>query len=528
MKETVIAVVGGGATAVSLIDSLVREAKTAPGCPRLVVYTIDNRRLRGRGLAYDDDVASNLLNTRAGFITPFPDRPGHFFTWLRENGAVWRHEFPDLVVEPETFVPRPLFGLYLECMLSALGGELLRIGGSLVSVGAEAIDIERTADGRFVVGTDTALTIRADHVVLSCGNLQVDEHEALAKRPGFHASPYPIRRMVHEIARDARVAVIGARLSAIDAIMGLFAAGHRGPIAMVSRSGYLPSVRGTQGRYAPTLLTRAHVEAHVLRHGGLSLATLVGWVEEEIARAGGGRLQAGTPIPPRPPSDPLAFLESEIAQAQAPRPWQAVLYATNGIVDLLWRALPEAERLLFLDRFQAAWMAYRVSIPVENARRMLDAGREGRLGFRSGASHVAARGDGGFDVAIGEGPDARVERFDAVVCAYGSSRDPRRLASRLVQSLIARGLVRPHRHGGLDVATGSGAAIAADGSVVRNLSILGELTAGANFFTSALEINARHAAAAAKAVIASIAVDPNDDATPILASAPRLVGGRAS
>lgn len=63
---------------------------------------------------------------------------------------------------------------------------------------------------------------------------------------------------------------------------------------------------------------------------------------------------------------------------------------------------------------------------------------------------------------------------------------------------------------------------------MRNLSILGELTAGANFFTSALEINARHAAAAAKAVIASIAVDPNDDATPILASAPRLVGGRAS
>lgn len=505
MKETVIAIVGGGATAVSLVDALIREAKAAAVTPRLVIYLIESRRLRGRGLAYEDDLATNLLNTRAGFITPFPDRPGHFLAWLERNGAIWRHEFPDLTVEADTFAPRPLFGLYLECMLSELGGELLRLGGTLVPVGAEAIDIERTAEGRLVVATNTALTIRADRVVLSCGNLQAREHMELDGRRGFYASPYPVRRLVHEIPKDVAVAVIGARLSGIDATLGLLAAGHRGPLAMISRSGYLPSVRGTQGRYTPTVLTRETIERHLARRGALPLATIVGLVAEEIARAGGARLAEGAPLPalpPAPPADPLAFLEAEIAAAAGPRPWQAVLYATNGLVDTLWRALPDAERRLFLERHQAAWMAYRVSIPVENARRLLDAGRAGRLAFRSGRSRVCARADGGFDVAF-EG-SAAAERFDAVICAYGSSRDPRRLESRLVQNLLARGLVRPHRDGGLDVEPRTGLAIAADASVVPNLSVLGELTAGVHFFTSALEINARHAGVQARAIVGDL------------------------
>lgn len=528
MKEAVIAIVGGGATAISLLDALIREAKALPEQPRLVVYMIESRRLRGRGLAYDDDLASNLLNTRAGFITPFPDRPGHFHAWIVANGATWRHEFPHLTVDAGTFAPRPLFGLYLECMLSELGGELMRIGGTLIPVGAEAIDIERTPEGQLLVETDTALTIRADRVVLSCGNLQAREHDAMAARPGFYAAPYPIRRLVHEIPKEASVAVIGARLSAIDAALGLLGAGHRGPVAMVSRSGYLPSVRGTQGRYAPAILTRERIEQHVARHGVLPLRTLAGWIVDEVARAGGGRLPDDAPMPPAPPADPLAFLEAEIAASAGPRPWQAVLYATNGLVDTIWRALPEAERRLFLERYQAAWMAYRVSIPVENAQRMLDAGRAGRLVFRSGPSRVAAQAEGGFAVTIGAGPEAAPERFDAVVCAYGSSRDPRRLDSRLVGNLLGRGLVRPHRYGGLDVDPQTGQAIAADGGPVPTLTVLGELTAGVHFFTSALEINARHAGVQAKGIIAAIAGAQQTTATAEVAERPasvvRLVG----
>ncbi|WP_188910627.1 FAD/NAD(P)-binding protein [Salinarimonas ramus] len=180
MKECVIAIIGAGATAVSLLQALVDEARAEPRCPRLVVYLIETRRLRGRGLAYEDDLASNLLNTRAGFITPFPQRPGHFFAWLQANEAAWRHEFPGLVVEADTFVPRPLFGLYLECMMGELAGELMRIGGTLVPVTAEATDLEPTPEGRVVVSTDTALAIRADRVVLSCGNLQAREEGGCA------------------------------------------------------------------------------------------------------------------------------------------------------------------------------------------------------------------------------------------------------------------------------------------------------------------------------------------------------------
>jgi uncharacterized NAD(P)/FAD-binding protein YdhS len=51
----------------------------------------------------------------------------------------------------------------------------------------------------------------------------------------------------------------------------------------------------------------------------------------------------------------------------------------------------------------------------------------------------------------------------------------------------------PHKFGGIAVDTDSYCVIGADGKINSQLRAVGELTAGVFFFTSALDINARHA-----------------------------------
>ncbi|WP_375412837.1 FAD/NAD(P)-binding protein [uncultured Bradyrhizobium sp.] len=503
MNPNIIAIVGGGATAISLIESLENELR-AEAMRDITIFVIEKRHQRGRGLAYDVDLHTNLLNTRAGYITPFPTKPGHFYNWITANRGAWEDEFTNLEINESSFVPRPLFGLYLEHVMNELSGKLAGRGVNLVHLRAEVTDVRRAANGDFVLITDTSLMIRADRVVLACGNLQSRELSSLQNHAGFFNNPYPVRRLVRTIKPDSKVAILGARLGAIDVAVGLARSDHYGPITMISRSGYFPSVRGTQGRYTPQILTLERLRQHGRTFGKITLEELTRWIIDEVHLAG-GRDPELADLPPSPPDDPLRFFQDEIKLAERPRPWQAVLYATNPLIDCIWQLLDDADKQVFLNQYQAAWMSYRVSIPVENAKQLIDLCKSGRLAFKSGRADVQADGSG-FHVAVHGRDRIDAAHFDCVVGAFGSPRDARLLDSILVQNLLSSGLARCHRHGGLEVKYQSGRLIEDAGQSQLNIWALGELTAGVNFFTSALEINARHAAQVARDIVKSLKV----------------------
>lgn len=503
--NNILVVVGGGATALSLLGSFYSECKRALVASPLTIYVVEKRRFKGRGLAYDLDVPTNLLNTRAGFITPFVDKPGHFYEWLSSNRGSWEDEFPSLDVSADTFVPRPLFGLYLEYMMSDLAGMFAAIGVNLVQVRGEVISIDKGAREAIFVSTDTGLRIKADHVAMCCGNLQSKEHSALEAHAGFHATPYPIGRLASSARSKASVAILGARLSAIDVALGLVGRGFEGQMTMYSRSGYFPSVRGTQGRYIPSIMTLERLRHQFERHGPIRLPLVIDWMMQELTAAGSAIIDVET-LPPAAPLDVVAFFEREIAAAAKPRPWQAVLYATNSVIDYLWQILHDDDRVTFMNRYAAAWMSYRVSIPAENAARLVDLAKRGRLLFRRGATSVAPEPQGGFSVTMTAGANAgSIEHFDMVVGAFGTPRNAAQLDSRLIQSILNSGLAEAHRHGGLVVDPENSALIDKFGNTSEQISVLGELTSGAHFFTSVLEINARHAARLAKRIFAQVA-----------------------
>lgn len=496
MKEQTISIIGGGASAVAFIHNILTEIANRKDHAGLTIYMIERARHFGRGLAYDLDQHSNLLNTKAGFITPFSDKPGHFYEWLCANRNIWEDDYPNAHLYNEnSFVPRSLFGLYLEHMVSDLVRRALAIGCHVIPVQAEATSITSSHDGGVIIKTKDNLTFLSDYAVLSLGNLPSREYQELGSHPGFFSSPYPLYKLVRKIPTDASVGVIGARLSAIDTVLGLISSGHRGPIALHSRSGFLPCVRGAQGRYQPKVITLDRMKSHVARFGTLSLQVFVNWIIDEMVHAGVDVTKFDW-INPLPPKDILGFLKGEIAASDHPRAWQAVLYATNSVIDYVWDHTSEADRKFFW-RYLSAWMAYRVSIPPENAKRMLSAMQSGQLTFVPGGMNIT-KTDSGFAVAVDHDGTTKTHNYKAIISAIGTPRDATQFDSLLIDDLLARGMARPHPYGGLEIEATTGRLRDQNGQPHNRIFALGELTSGTFFFTSVLEINARHARERAK------------------------------
>ncbi|WP_300628500.1 FAD/NAD(P)-binding domain-containing protein, partial [Pseudomonas sp.] len=359
MSGDVITVIGGGASSVSFIYSILNGLGRYGCRSNVSLFLIEKQSQCGPGLAYSEDCNTNILNTRAEFISPFSDQPGHFYRWLVANRDVWEDDFCDIELCPQAFLPRPLFGLYLAHMVRFLVKKAVGLGCQLIPLHDEVVNLSFSPDGRVVVSTKGNLSLPSDHVVLSCGNARSLEHRHLAGVHGFFSSPYPIKRTCRLIHKHASVAIVGSRLSAIDAVIGLTANGHEGPITLHSRTGALPSVRGTQGRYKPTILTPETVKSCISRTGTVRLEDVLRWTSQELALEGKPICMSDWPekCSQRQATE---FLETEIAAAHHPRFWQSVLYATNAVFDLIWPSMPNEDKKSFLE-YSSWWMAYRVS-----------------------------------------------------------------------------------------------------------------------------------------------------------------------
>lgn len=490
--KNAFAIVGCGATAIAFLQRHL-DRVAACNAPAGPIYLFEKREDFGRGAAYEADLQSNILNTKTGFITPFPHLPGHFQRWLEDHPGAWRHAFPEFCPTPESFAPRALFGVYLQHQIKKIVLRGASLGCQLVLMNAEVCAID-LIDGMETVRTRCGLSLATHKVLLFCGPLAKkidrDKHDERVL-----ATPYPVARLLKTISPDERVAVIGARLSAIDTVIALIEGGHRELIRMHSRSGYFPVVRATQERVELQHLTREGVRALVAQNGPLQISDLVALFCKELAAHDPASMSAVIPLP-APPADIISFIENEINASQAPRIWQAILYATNGFIEHLWQALDETAQARFMKEYFSFFMAYRVSIPAENARKILGYLRSGQLEFIPGAFAAPEPVDvPGLSIRV-----AGCEHvYDRVIYATGFPREANLIESTLLSSLINNGTATCHPMGGICVDPDTYRIQGRTGSA-RQIYAVGELTVGQFFFTSALEINGRHAFCCADAL----------------------------
>jgi Zn-dependent peptidase ImmA (M78 family) len=146
-------VIGAGAagtlTATHLVTSLTQRHR---------VELVDPGEPTGRGAAYSTTDVRHLLNVPASGMSAFPRDPDHFFRWVRRNH--------DRDSQPQDFVPRRVYGEYVENLLTTAAE--FPGNARLVRRHDEVVSFERRGQ-RFLVRFASGETTVARAVLLATG-----------------------------------------------------------------------------------------------------------------------------------------------------------------------------------------------------------------------------------------------------------------------------------------------------------------------------------------------------------------------
>lgn len=489
-----IAIVGGGSVGTSVIHQLASRILAVEPHGIREVLVFEPKAKIGAGAAYQLDTDSNILNTRAVGMSADAKDASHFFNWVVRNEARWRNAYPHVQLSECAFLPRALFGAYLEDTFIDAKAVLQACGIQVKHIRAEICGLAKSGDV-YLIETIYGRRYEASQVVLTVGNHEGNRFQDLKNSKGFFSSPYPCNVLTQSIHPDASVCILGSSLSAIDAAVSLADAGHRGPISMASRNGRLPSVRGEISTSLQlSILKRDRISSFIEKRGGaLRLADIADLLREEISLAQGREMNLNEIMTPH--FGVSRYLDHEVALADTEdRVWQSVIYGLNEAIDLVWHALPEEDRREFDAKYRSTWLAYRVSFPVENARKVQKLLHTDQLKVYGGVSRVTQDAENGkFAIHLtptGYGMQA-VIYSDVVVDATGYVLDISQWQSPLLRNLVDKGLAKQHEFGGIHADFTSSQVLRADGEINAGLYALGSVVTGTFFWTNAMNVNCR-------------------------------------
>lgn len=469
-----IAILGAGFSGSLVAVHLLRAAGGGTdGGVRVIL--VEKTGVFGPGLAYGTGSESLLLNVVAGRMSALPDDPDDFLRYARTV---------DPTARGEMFLSRRMYGRYITALLAR--AERDAVGGCVLErVTAECIDVRPGQAGVDIElrGADGSSVRRVDDVVLAPGNFAPQApswlSEDLRHSGAYIADPWRADPLA-KIGPTDRVVILGTGLTMMDVALSLAEQGHRGAITAISRRG---------------LLSQAH------RHGNPGLAQL----PDPLFSRTFGRAR-----------DLLREVRSAARAAEGRGgDWRDAVNALRSVTPRLWSALPDNERRRFLEHLAPFWNTHRHRAPqsvAEGIERLRSDGRLRPLAARVRAAELvvstarlrlALRADAG-EVVI----DA-----ERVINCTGPTTDVRRSGSRLLETLLERGVIRPGPLGmGIDF-DDSGRLRDGAGVAVDRLWLVGPARIGRHWEATAvpeLRVQARDVALhlAARAANTSVRVGP--------------------
>jgi uncharacterized NAD(P)/FAD-binding protein YdhS len=420
------------------------------------------------GRRYGDDCF--ILNMQSSLLGANLKNEREFFDWLAENS-----------VKPQDdaalYVRRSLMGDYLNDLLQMSLARLdeLNIRYSLVS--DEVLDIRKTASAHEIVSAERMYQV--DHVVLALGHLK--KLSPFPENERYIANPYHELDVIRNIPRDARIGILGTKLTAVDMALLLHKNGFE-KLCMFSKSGTLPLVRGTrQTEYcAPE---PARPETH-------TLSAFLRTLRRQLHVLGDSEY-AGF-VSDR---NEYARLKKEIKQSAQIRKWHALLDRSKDFIDEFWLNLSTFKKHLFLRKYQGMWMSYRHPMPLANARKISQLLGDRLLSIHAGyASMKFSAERQAFDIEVDGGPIT----VDYVVDATGTPVKLRKIDSPLIRNLTNSDLVTQCEFGGVQINPRTYQL-----KDHRGIFIIGHLTRGTVFYVSAVERLLVHADVIASQLAAS-------------------------
>ncbi|MFI9812722.1 FAD/NAD(P)-binding protein [Saccharothrix variisporea] len=472
-----IAVVGGGASAVCLLDALARDGGVPPG--EVVVFEPSGHLWRGR--PYQPDLPVVRVNAVPEDMSVRAGDTAHFADWLVSRtlltSSAGAHRDPH---SGATFVPRAVFGDYLEQSARAALRSLVAAGWGVRIVRDHVVRAEESGPDELVLGTSAGDAVTVDHAVLCFGAGTPVDVFGLAGTAGFVAEPYPTASALARVAPDADVVVIGSGLTAVDVVLGLDHLGHEGRIRLVSRRGVLPGVRQRPVHHRLRHFTPAHFRRIAATGGTVTLPEVVALMETELNSVGEDLTPVRAEIAAMTREDPVERLRRGLAEVDSPSIALRVLQqAVPDAGPDVWPLLDEAARTWLMAEHDRTVMSLCCPMPPASAARLLALAEAGRVEFVRGVTDVRARPGGGFTVTA-DG----VESTAQVVVNAVNARLHRRsgAATPLLESLAAAGLAEPHPRGGVRVLRAT-SELVTGGVADPRLHALGDPARGSLFFT---------------------------------------------
>ncbi|NRO99390.1 FAD-dependent oxidoreductase [Paraburkholderia sp. NMBU_R16] len=409
-----IAIIGVGFSGAAVAIHLVRLAPQKP----LRVVLVNKSGCMGRGIAYETRNIGHLLNVPVGNMSALSDVPENFLHFCQQS---------DPCTDPASFVPRRIYGEYLEALLATVEHSrnatvaLDREVGEVVSVRVDANGKHAhvlLTDGRAIV---------ADRVVLAFG------HSAPANLPVLTPSFYDSERYIRDpwehgalrrIRDDDTVLLLGSGLTAVDVALSLQDGRTKAAIHCISRRGLSPV-------------------AHRTRHG-----TSHGASEHHILEGIGASVRAY-----------VATLRREIDRCSlAGDDWHDVLDSLRPHIATLWHRLSLQERARFLRHVRPYWDVLRHRCSPEVSVRFAEMLKSNTVSIAAG--HILAYREEAHDVVVtwrrrGTHKWTEQLRVSYVINCTGPDTDVLRCSSPLIEDLLKRGLMRKDSLGlGIDVDNG--------------------------------------------------------------------------
>ncbi len=429
-----VVIVGGGFSGSILAAQLLRKTQGA-----ISLAVVERSPRRSRGVAYSTRVEAHLLNVPAGKMSAFPDDAEHFLRWAQKHY--------DADVEGGSFVPRRVYGEYIEATLreaqGASNGRLEWIHDEVVAVTRKGNEAELSlADGRKLI---------ADRVVLALGNFRPSDPSLPGKSENStRYIPFAWdESAISEAAPKGDVLLVGSGLTCVDVAIMLRSHRFAGAIHVLSRRGLLPR-----------------------RHRATKP-----WPGFWNARS------------PRTVLGLLRLIRQQVRMAHKQGvDWRAVVDSLRPFTAEIWASLPMAEKRRFLRHARPYWEVHRHRVAPEIGDFLGGQIADHDIQAHAGRITRYDEKDDCVEVTYHDrlsGREAKV-RVGFVVNCTGPENDARRLNHPLLNQLFAQGFARhDDLYLGLDVAT-DGALIEASGLKSEFLYTVGPTRKGSLWETTAV------------------------------------------
>ena len=462
-----VAIVGCGFTGTTAFYQLVH------GYPVERITVFESSGDFGPGFPYKLDESSEyLLNNTNDTMCLEPTNRRAFVEWLQRHPRYARG------LDEKGNMPRAVYGEFLRDVILRTGAAAKERGIRVKLVPQEVVDLDEDEAGTVTLFTGED-AFEADMAILAIGRCpDVDRFHL----QGFDGRSYFATHMpgqkLDEIPLDAECHVIGASLSAYDAVNQLFSAasgcefvpdgkdrlrfvanGNDRRVVLCSRSGRL---KKAQSRYPFPVDLQSLRDGH-LEHAGrgtLTLADLLRLMEHDANAAGVhiDRAAMADPYAGIDDDESLNRRAAEILAADIDAATSPPDSPDNYVVDYLdaaqfelWdlfaaRVLSAEQEALFRAKYETAFLSYAAPCPVSTAQKVLALMDGGRLRIVGGVRSISTDHDArAFRIEHRFG----IEQAHHIINATGAvdRNVDSTVQPTLVRNLAEKGTLRPYRIG---------------------------------------------------------------------------------